>query len=171
MKTFVVLGMHRSATSLAAKGLYDNNVHMGDYLLGKHPSNPYGHWEDREFIALNDAILTNAGGSWDDPPAESEIIAVGMKWAVTIEEFVRKKEKEPFWGWKDPRTTLTIQCYIPFLVNPHYFVCVRNPKDVAESLRKRNGMSIDKGLKLAGIYNSRLLSFLARQTETRFAGN
>ena len=46
-----------------------------------------------------------------------------------------------------------------------------NPKDVAESLRKRNGMSIDKGLKLAGIYNSRLLSFLARQTETRFAGN
>ena len=54
-KTFVVLGMHRSATSLSAMGLSRCNVHIGDNLLGADAnSNPYGHFEDRDFIRMND---------------------------------------------------------------------------------------------------------------------
>jgi hypothetical protein len=164
MKTFIVLGMHRSATSLAAKGLALSGVHMGDKLLGSHASNPYGHWEDIDFINFNDGILKAAGGSWRNVPAESDIMRVARDMDKLIEDFVKAKQRESFWGWKDPRTCLTIQCFMPYLINPHFIVCYRNPRDIAASLHRRDGMEIDKGLILARIYNNRIRKFLDQWT-------
>ena len=165
MKTFVVLGMHRSATSLAAQGAAKAGVHMGSVLLGEDESNEYGHFEDVDFININDQILKLAGGSWDNPPPESKIIEVGKADEAGIRDFIRVKEKEPFWGWKDPRTVLTIRCYMPFLKNPHFITCYRKPQDVAGSLYKRDEMPIDKGLSLAKEYNQRMFSFLKEFVE------
>lgn len=30
---------------------------MGSRLVPAHPSNPYGHWEDCDFVELDDALL------------------------------------------------------------------------------------------------------------------
>ena len=68
-KTFIVLGMHRSATSLLARGLHMSDIVMGERLLGKSESNKYGHWEDVDFVELNESILHSAGGTWDNPPS------------------------------------------------------------------------------------------------------
>jgi hypothetical protein len=157
--------MHRSATSLLGKGLYKSNVHMGDNLLGAMPSNIYGHFEDIDFIKFNDSILREAGGSWDKPPSRKKILEVGKKHKKQIESFIRSKQRGPFWGWKDPRTVLTIECYLPYLENPHFIACFRNPIEVAESLHKRDGKPINEGIKLANIYNKRLLEFLAKWVE------
>ena len=160
MKTFIVLGMHRSATSLAAQGLHRSGVHMGDRLLAAHESNPYGHWEDIDFIYLNEAILKESGGSWDNPPPEENILATGKKIKSQIEDFIESKKVDPFWGWKDPRTTLTIKCYMPYIDNPHFIACYRKPNEVAESLNKRDNMPFEKGMSLAKIYNYRMAKFL-----------
>lgn len=160
MKTFVILGMHRSATSLVGQGLAKSGIQMGDRLLGIHPSNPYGHWEDIDFIHFNDKILSACGGAWNNPPKARTIYEYGQDNKKEIAEFIAMKEREPFWGWKDPRTTLTIRCYMPHLKNPHFIACHRNPRDVAKSLNKRDNMPIDKGLMLANIYNHRMNSFL-----------
>jgi len=165
MKTFVVLGMHRSATSLAAQGAEKAGVFMGSALMGAHESNEYGHFEDVDFVNINDQILKLAGGSWYNPPPESNIIEVGKADEDGLKNFIRAKEREPFWGWKDPRTVLTIRCYMPFLKNPHFIACYRKPQDVAESLYKRDGVPIEKGISLAKEYNRRMLSFLKEFVE------
>jgi len=156
-KTFVVLGMHRSATSLVAKGLKEAGIDMGKELLWATKHNPEGHYEDLEFLRLNDMILKEAGGSWDNPPPEDKIIEAGKKFKKEIKQLTKK---EGLWGWKDPRTTLTIKCYLPYLKNPHFICCFREPLEVAKSLRRREGWSIKRGLKLAKEYNKRLLKFL-----------
>ena len=161
MKTFIVLGMHRSATSLIAKGLALSGVHMGDRLLGAHSSNPYGHFEDVDFIQLNDKILFHAGGKWDKPPLEKNIIEVGLNKADKIKEFVERKKRSPFWGWKDPRTVLTIRCFLPYLDHPHFICCYRKANEVAGSLFRRDGMPISEGIQLAKIYNNRMAKFIA----------
>ena len=156
-KTFIVLGMHRSATSLVAGGLHNFGVDMGKKLLGGPDSN-YNELEDMDFLRLNWKILKEAGGSWDNPPSEKKILALKEKFAPEIKKLV--ENKSGLWGWKDPRTTLTIKLYLPYLKNPHFICCFRDPLEVAKSLYKRQKMPIEKGLKLAGIYNQRLLKFL-----------
>lgn len=160
MKTIVVLGMHRSCTSLIAKGLHETDCFMGANLLGAGNGNENGHYEDEKFIKLNDLILENAGGSWDNPPPEEDIINVGRKDSDSIRKFVRMFERYPVWGWKDPRTTLTIRCFEPHLKNPVYVPCFRNPVEAALSLCKRDGTSYKKNVALVYEYNKRLLNFL-----------
>jgi len=159
MKTIVILGMHRSATSLVAGGIHKFGVPLGTKLIPADSSNPKGHWEDNDFRFLNDDILKSAGGSWHDPPSEMAIMAQKEKYNLRIKTLIEKKQQE-IWGWKDPRTTLTIKLFVPHLENPHFICCFRNPVEVAKSLQKRNHFSIEKGLGIANIYNQRLIDFL-----------
>lgn len=166
-KCFVVLGMHRSATSLAAKGLCDSGVNMGEDMLGPSGSNRFGHYENRRFVQLNEVILARASGSWDRPPSHDQITAAGAALASRIEQTVKMESAgHELWGFKDPRTTLTIECYWPYLENPHLIICFRNPVQVAASLQKRDGFGLAKGMGLATEYNKRLLDFLQRHYMT-----
>jgi len=154
MKTFIILGMHRSATSLVSEGIYKAGVRM--FQLNKK----HGLWEDRTLFTLNKKILEAAGGSWDEPPEESDIIEAGKAFASRIKSIIKKRNHYGNWGWKEPRTTLTIKCYTPYLENPHYIACFRDPVEVAKSLKKRNGFSMEKGIELTRTYNQRLMEFL-----------
>ena len=162
MKTIVILGMHRSATSLVAGGIHNFNVSLGSNFIASDSSNRFGHWEDRDFKNLNSEILKLAGGNWHNPPSETAIMAQKPKYDLKIQNLIKSKQKE-IWGWKDPRTTLTIKLFLPHLVNPHFVCCFRNPIEVAKSLQKRNRFSIEKGINLANIYNERLINFLKEQ--------
>lgn len=163
-RCFIVLGMHRSATSLIAKGLVQAGVNMGDVLMQADAANPHGYWEDTEFVNLNKAILAAAGGDWLNIPPEKNILALNKDKEITrwIKKIVGKKNKVPLWGWKDPRTTLTIKLFRPFLPEHFFFVCFRNPADVAASLHIRNNLLPEVGIKIAQEYNRRLLNFLSK---------
>ena len=165
MKTFVVLGMHRSATSLAAKGLHDSGVHMGEEFLSANGHNPQGYYENIEFVKLNDDILEAAGGSWFMPPGETAILLQYQNFKTRIEELVKKSsDGYELWGWKNPRTTLTIDLYLSYLVNPHFITCFRDKHEVAESLCKRDNFIYQYAVTLVEEYNRRLLRFLERFT-------
>lgn len=165
-KTFIVLGMHRSATSLVAKAL-SQEICFGNNFLPPAPSNPRGFFEDRDFVDFNDRILRRAGGSWKNPPPEEKILNLASTFGPMIESILEDKFKdESFCGWKDPRTTLTIKLYLPYLENPHFISCFRNPVDVAKSLVARDkSFTLESARHLTDIYNQRLLKFL-----TEFAG-
>lgn len=165
MKTFVVLGMHRSATSLIAKGLHESGIYLGQEkdMLPPAPDNPEGFYENKKFIKLNDAILHACKGNWLEPPSEEAILSVAPQFNDEIRDLVNEMEQKAegkFWGWKDPRSVLTIRLFHPFLKNPHYIAGFRDPNDVADSLHKRNGFSHRKAYNCALIYNARLLQFL-----------
>jgi hypothetical protein len=50
-------------------------------------------------------------------------------------------DTQPLWGWKDPRTSLTLPFWQEVVGPMRYVVCLRNPAAVAASLRSRNQMS------------------------------
>lgn len=68
-KLFLILTLHRSGSSATAGVLYHLGVHMGQHLLKENEWNPKGHFENEEFVAVNDRILHTIGGSWKKPPS------------------------------------------------------------------------------------------------------
>ncbi len=171
MKTLVVLGMHRSITSLVTKGLADNKVYVGDKLMPPNGGNPNGYWEDVDFVRMNNRLLSLAGGSWRNPPSEERILSLKKKHGSEIEDLIRKKEErvkeiyfrenEQIWGWKDPRTILTIKLYLPYLTNLHFILCFREPLQVAKSLNRTEKVPIQEGMNLWREYNRRMISFIS----------
>jgi hypothetical protein len=139
--------MHRSGTSVVARLLNILGVYLGpqEHILYPEPDNPKGFWEHRLLTGLNDEILKKFNSTWDKPPLyppsweNSELL-----------EGVRRKAGEviqqdfhhlPLWGWKDPRTSLTLPFWRSVLGRMKNVICLRNPVDVAHSLEARDKFS------------------------------
>lgn len=143
MKTIVVLGMHRSGTSLVASILRQLGVDMGEDLGVPAEDNPNGHHEDQAFVKLNAAILQDAGGNWANPPKPAELRVAGHRMQPAIKALIshRTGGGRELWGWKDPRTVLTAPLYHRHLTSPHYIVVKRDRPDVVDSLIQRDGLA------------------------------
>ena len=142
---------------LHACGLY---LGPKDALMPPQADNPDGFWEHLGFVALNDELLDALGGAWDLPPKAEEnfsdaprMDSLRMKGRLLIEGF----DSADVWGWKDPRNSLTLPFWQDLLPELKTLIMVRNPLEVAYSMRKRNGTSYAFGLRLWEIYNRRLI--------------
>lgn len=163
-KTVVVLGMHRSGTSMIAGILYFLGVNMGEKLIGRMASNPLGHFEDEEFVKLNDRILKLAGGSWHNPPERESILKQQEVFDQDIKS-VTARLSCGIGGWKDPRTSLTIELFLPYLANPFFIIIQRAPGAVARSLKKRDNFNLEKSISLRLSYENRIKNFFTRYPE------
>lgn len=152
-KTFVILGCHRSASSLVAKALHEAGVHMGDDLLSGLPDNPEGHFEDMDFLKKNVEIL--GGNIWNDVTRELQ--------DVNTSALLDTKNTKPLWGWKDPRTVLTINKYYEHLDDPIIVALFRKPELVAKSMAQRGDISETDALTLAKAYNKKIIDFLSEK--------
>ena len=127
-------------------------------LMPPQADNPEGFWEHLGFVAINDELLSELGGAWDLPPTPNEdftsarLDALRLKARLLVEEF----DPTTVWGWKDPRNSLTLPFWQELLPGLKTVVVVRNPLEVAHSMRERNGTSYSFGLRLWEIYNRRL---------------
>lgn len=149
MKTIVVLGMHRCGTSMTAGILHHLGVHMGDYGFKPNGWNEKGYFENRYITEINEKILSKAGGLWNNPPSRERILTLGRM--NEIGEIVNREKRE-LWGWKDPRTCLTIEIFLPFIENPYYVIIKRNRQSVVDSLYDRGGKLEDRQ-KLGNLYD------------------
>ena len=167
-KEVIVLGMHRSGTSMIAGILESLGVDLGEDQLGKEWSNPLGHFEDVDFLSLNKAILASAGGSWKDPPSLTDIITQGKKYQSEIKELILERNQRSSgspWGWKDPRTSLTIELYLPHLVNPYLIWCKRDQLAISRSLQKRNQIPVSDSQALHEYYENQIEDFIIKHPE------
>lgn len=169
MKSVIVLGMHRSATSMIARALHKSGeVHMGKNLMLGLASNPEGHYENYDFFHLNNEILWKAGGDWHKPPSLEKILALEPifrdRIKKTIEVSVENAKFAGFksWGWKDPRTVLTIDLYMPHLDKPQFVTCFRDHDSVAKSLSSHEGVTYEEAYNLSLVYNKRLVEFIKK---------
>lgn len=156
--TIVVLGMHRSGTSLLSSVLMELGINMGSQMLGANHSNPMGHFEDLDFYTLNKKILRCAGGDWRDFPIREELEASITAHLDESEKLIKFKQfvnKKNAWGWKDPRTVLTHSLYTTHLKNKDtlYIFLWRNTDDIAKSLYRREGGELNSHKKLAEQYH------------------
>ena len=172
-----VLGMSRSGTSLTARLLGLAGVYLGreadllDAGLDRLPeesratardANPGGFWEHYPLMRLNESILRRMGGSWREPPA----LAPGWEAAAELapereragELLATEFSGRPLWAWKDPRNSLTLPFWQRLLPWMRHVVCLRNPLDVAASLRRRDGLAPARGIELWQTYTAAALA-------------
>jgi len=153
--------MHRSGTSMVAMLLQQAGLNLGDEadLMPPAAENPEGFYEHLEFVRLNDEVLNVAGAGWDCPPA------AGFDWDDDALDPFRTRarrlagplrERLP-WGWKDPRTSLTLPFWRSAFGPLRTVVVLRNPLEVVTSLYRRNGFSTALALTLWQIYAERVL--------------
>ena len=65
-RVIVVLGMHRSGTSVLSRGVQCLGVDLGDNLkTAPNPANPKGYWEDKDMVSINEELLSQLGLRWD----------------------------------------------------------------------------------------------------------
>ncbi len=153
-KIICVLGMHRSGTSLLSRVLNLMGVSLGpnEHLMRPRSDNPRGFWENTALSGINDRIFSMYGGSWDNTPHFPE------SWQENPELDALKAEatgiiKRDFsgaalWGFKDPRTSLTLPFWQTLVPDMRYVIVIRNPLDVALSLLRRDGFSLEKSSSL-----------------------
>lgn len=157
-----ILGTSRSGTSLAAGIAEALGVHLGTAaeLMPAHPrDNPKGYWEHTGIVELNEQLLSTAspapvppGMGWRFCPSpragwlEDPRLASHRSAARRLVR--RSFAGRPRWGWKDPRTCVTLPFWQQLVPRMRYVVCVRHPLDVAASLAARDVMPLDEALAL-----------------------
>ena len=147
----ILLGMHRSGTSLVARVLDELGLFQGHELQENH--------ESTYFLGVNDTLLKRAGASWDHPGVFREFLKNAEALAHTLrclrddlssgrrisgylgtawlpQHRTLSKLDKP-WGWKDPRTVFTLPLWLRLFPGARVVYVSRNGVDVAASLRAR----------------------------------
>ena len=151
MKPVIVIGMHRSGTSLIVKLLEELGVFMG--------ADQEHNGESLFFNTINKWILHQAHASWDNPENYNYLSYEAKETLVPIiknrlNSFYKKKyfgklrkqisffDIDFLWGWKDPRNTFTIDIWKEIFIDLKIIHIHRNPMDVINSLCKREESNI-----------------------------
>ena len=146
MVAVCIAGMHRSGTSMIAHILHDCGVDLGPQEKWDTVafSNPDGFWEHVDFLNINDEILAKFDGGWDFPPRFPE----NWHHSEKLQDLRDKAEKlvtsfsdKQFWGWKDPRNSLTLPFWKDLVPDLKVIHCVRSPVEVRKSLKNRGSNS------------------------------
>ena len=149
----VVLGMHRSGTSVITRLINMMGVYVGveGDLWGANEENQKGFWERKDFQLLNEELLNRNDATWDKV-ARFDLAQVSddhREWYR--EEFSKiliKLEQFRPWILKDPRQCLLFPFLKDIFETPIIIIVYRHPVEVAQSLEKRNGSPIHYGLAL-----------------------
>ncbi len=149
----VVLGMHRSGTSVLTGALQLSGAWVGeeDELTGTNAENPKGFFERRDMREICDGLLHAAESNWwklsgfdPDSIPGSALNEHGEAFASVISRL----SEHGVWAIKEPRLCLllpVLRHHLGRAVCVHVF---RNPLEVARSLRVRNGFGIAEGIAL-----------------------
>ncbi len=151
----LVLGMHRSGTSLLTRVAGALGAQLPREPLRPAEDNPKGFWEAAELVRVHDALLRDLHSSWDDwrplsPERTREIPAERRDEIRSIidQEF----GSSALFVLKEPRICRFATFFLDVLkemgVSSHIIIPFRNPLDVAGSLTKRNEFSQEKSVLL-----------------------
>lgn len=155
-KNLVILGMHRSGTSMIAGGLSRCGLRAGseDELMPASFDNPRGFWERRDVVTLNDELLASVGSSWFLPAI------VDSPRVVEMQAILGRLDRQTPWLLKDPRLIFTWPVWESALKNTAKLFVYRSPLAVAASLKERHGFPLGYSLDLWEAYNCQALTII-----------
>ncbi|MCI8292018.1 MAG: hypothetical protein HFH53_00580 [Hespellia sp.] len=167
-KLVIILGM-RSGTSLTAQISQRMGAYLGEMeeLMGAALGNPDGHFENLDVVHMNDNILHFCDREWYS--LETPVLDYNspqMKQAMQeIKEIIQKLfEKSDTVAIKDPRISVLLPIWDKVLneldIELRYIWVFRNPLEVMESLRKRDGYCSRYVLMLWIHHNLSILKYL-----------
>jgi hypothetical protein len=157
----IVIGMHRSGTSLVSGMLSILGAYMDPDWPAAHGSQEVippdfklrssGYGEAVAFRLLNERLLSFAGSDWDDPHSFLQertrplfiqrcLTAIGTAtYSRLRREFLDRSGARPpaIWGWKDPRNSLTLPFWLEVFPHARILHVRRDGMAVADSLLRR----------------------------------
>lgn len=161
---FVITGMHRSHTSLLGRMLFDAGLPLHDKLVGARESNPYGHFEDVDFLKLQNDVLYANNARWFRGTKREARWSEEQKERAQRLIITREAMLGEGWGFKVPHSTLFLDHWIQYPGAKFLFI-FREPRAVLSSMYRRMGRQIyyrpDAWFSMAEayvIYNRRLAS-------------
>lgn len=157
----IIIGMHRSGTSMIASMLEELGLYIGKKKEGNH--------EAVFFLELNDWMLRQSGGAWDNPEPFKYLLA-NEKMRQLVKGYLEFSLRTPRvtsylglgnylnyrsplnldipWGWKDPRNTYTLPIWQDIFPAAKVIHVFRNGVDVANSLKVRQEKRLARGQEL-----------------------
>ena len=159
----ILIGMHRSGTTLIARMLESVGVFMG-YQQDENA-------EAQFFLKLNGWLFRQSGAAWDRPLPVKELLQnpdvrdlcreylQAMVFSTRAAYFLGPsrykggkslaKMRTP-WGWKDPRNTFTLPLWMPIFPGAKVIHVYRNGVDVARSLAVREQQGVAEARQRVG---------------------
>lgn len=166
----LVLGMHRSGTSVLARSLPVLGISLGEHLLPAHPCNPKGFFEDADINAGNRALLKELGASWESPVSFRGMQGLLRRLATTeygqaalalirergqVADRQAAEQGAPLpaaLAFKEPRMSRLLTFWRPIFLaadcDLHVCLSLRHPAHAAASLTSRNGFPAAQGWRL-----------------------
>ncbi len=136
-RILIILGMHRSGTSLVTNWIYLCGLNLGEDLIGKSPYNKNGHYEDRDFHNIHERIFRCNGIPYGGLKQIDNLIVTKEQKEKLKRLIEVKNSKNQQWGWKDPRTNMFLPIYQELIPDANYLILYRDPFCVIESLLRR----------------------------------
>lgn len=156
----VVLGMHRSGTSVVARALKVMGVDLGSRLIPGLPDNEKGFWEDEDLFRINEELLRRFSLDWDAlmpiscEELEHERLRDLQSRAVAL--LREKTDGVDVFGIKDPRMARLLRFWKEIFnrckLVASYVIVVRNPLSVSKSLAVRNKIAEEKACYLWALH-------------------
>ncbi|MFP3901997.1 MAG: sulfotransferase [Acidimicrobiia bacterium] len=147
----IVIGMHRSGTSILSRALEAAGLFLGWRQVPRHQ-------EAKFFLRLNMWMMLQSSAGWEAPEGVRHLVERPVA-RQTVVEYLRYALSSPLavsylgparygryrsvarlpgaWGWKDPRTTFTLPLWLDVFPEARIVHVYRHGVDVAESLRVR----------------------------------
>jgi hypothetical protein len=174
----IFIGMHRSGTSMLGRLLEELGMFFG---ARKDENN-----EALFFQNLNEWLLSQCGGRWDNPAPFNEYFWRSNEAVKWTELYIRNLLASPRciqflgarfalggigglsmpWGWKDPRNTFTLPIWLRIFPNAKVVSIERNGVDVAQSLRAREIKILEDAPRF---YKKNRMAFFLRPRRSGFA--
>jgi hypothetical protein len=152
----LILGMHRSGTSMLARLLAACGLPLGTSLLTRpSPDNAHGYWEQAEIVDIQEGLLDAFDRTWHGPNGARPLPEDWLVRRDTMEAKRRLTEIADrevaraggLWGFKDPRTLRFLPLWREIIaelaLDPVYLLAARAPAAVAASLMHRNRLTRD----------------------------
>ncbi|MCW8107614.1 sulfotransferase family protein [Alteromonas ponticola] len=156
-KLVVVLGMHRSGTSVIASLVEQCGISTGNNLQEAGPDNPKGYWEDATIVGINNRLLNSLNKSWysltwlslDDIQISPLFIELKQQAIAYLTSMLKKHGDIVV---KDPRMATLLPFWVEVFtrlnVEVQYVITKRNPMAIAKSLYKRDSFDIEYATQL-----------------------
>ncbi|SCX76465.1 sulfotransferase [Thiohalorhabdus denitrificans] len=152
----IILGMHRSGTTMVAEALRKLGL-----FLGSHRDRNCEAWF---FVRANSWVLRQARSHWTQPLPIFQLLDNPKLFALIrdqLKHFLHSPRYAQYlvplglwgyghhppqriWGWKDPRNTLTLPLWLSIFPHARIVHIRRHGVDVAQSLYSRHNKSLAK---------------------------
>lgn len=169
---YVVLGMHKSGTTLASQILHHSGIHMGNHLENGVTYDQGNQYEREESWRLNEDILQARQVRSIHIGAEPSLQLSPLQQARMRHIINSCEQQYSHWGFKDPRTCLVYPLWASELPEHRLIVIYRDPTEPWPRYRPRHTRNRYREPYLAWKYlqswcdhNLRILSYLQQTTQ------